>query len=91
MREHEACWPGPDNVPITVGTIPVENSNQIVVNGVSYDNNSIEKKDFFASRRTLNGNTQRKTVAQKDPKLAKELERRCYHMEKRFSVLVEFG
>ena len=95
MREFEGSWPGPDSVPISVGTVPVEDSDQVVFNGITYNNNAIKKDDFYASRKTLTGNTQRKTVAEKDKlaktKLAKNLEQRCYHMEKRFSVHIEYG
>ena len=95
MREFEGSWPGPDNVPISVGTVPVDDSDQVVFDGVAYDNNSIKKDDFYASRKALNGNTQRKTVAEKDKlagtKLAKNLEQRCLHMEKRFLVHIEYG
>ena len=89
MAEHEKSWDGPDGVPITVGTVKVENPSEMLVEGKVYDNNAIDKSDSIENRKILNGNTMRQTVATKSKKLAKNLSQRCLHMEKRLS-LVQF-
>ena len=83
MAEHEKSWQGPDGVPITVGTVKVEDPDELVVEGESFSNNKIEKSDFASSRKILTGNTQRKTVAAKSGLLAKNMAQRCFHMDKR--------
>ena len=65
MREHDESWAGPDGIPITVGTVKVEDPNQMVVKGKVFDNNAIDKDNFKEQRKILNGNTQRRTVAGK--------------------------
>ena len=85
MAEHEKGWNGPDNVRITVGTIKAENPNEMVVEEKSYNNGVIPKGEFKAERKILTGNTQRRTVAAKIKKLARNLEQRCFHMEKRLT------
>ena len=88
MREHEASWAGPDGVPISVGTVPVEDPDQVVFDGVSYSNKAIRKEDIEETRKILKANTMRQTVASKDSGLAKNLEERCFHMEVRFSHIL---
>ena len=88
MREHEESWAGPDGIPITVGTVKVEDPNQMVVKGKVFDNNAIDKDNFKEQRKILNGNTQRRTVAGKSKKLALNMQQRCYHMEKRLLILI---
>ena len=93
MAEHEKGWVGPDNVPITVGTVKVEDPKEMIVDGRTFDNNVIPKQDFKAERKILTGNTQRRTVADKcknlAQNLAQNLEDRCKHMEKRLNKLMQ--
>ena len=77
-----------DGIPITVGTVKVEDPNQMVVKGKVFDNNAIDKDNFKEQRKILNGNTQRRTVAGKSKKLALNMQQRCYHMEKRLLILI---
>ena len=88
MVEHENSWPGPDNIPITAGIVKVEDPSQLVVDGETFDNNAIDKEDFYTARKALTGNTQRQTVSGKCTTLAKNLSNRCFHMEKRKHALI---
>ena len=88
MAEKDTSLSGLNKIPITVGTVKMENKDTVLEGEKEYSINQVEKKDFEEVRKLITSNTLKKNLAKKSPSLAKSVTKAARHTEVRKHCLI---